>query len=109
MTCWRKPVPRATARATHPDLSGSRTLAGLKSTPLWVLNMLSLWPSLQASRTAGRDYVHKRIAKHNPRLADKFTSQIFVAIEAQMVIVRRTNAAATIVPMTVLQLADLHT
>src|SRR5699024_5493390 len=74
-----------------------------------VLDMLTRWPTPQALKTAGRGHVRKRIAKHNPRLADKLTTDIFAALEAQTVIVPGTNAAATIVPILARQLTDLYT
>ena len=90
----------------HP---GVERVLGTKLHHHGVLDMLSRWPTPHALQTAGRGHVRKRIAKHNPRLADKLTTDIFAALEAQTVVVPGTNAAATIVPMLASQLTDLYT
>lgn len=90
----------------HP---GVERVLGSKLHHHGVLDMLSRWPTPHALQTAGRGHVRKRIAKHNPRLADKLTTDIFDALEAQTVVVPGTNAAATIVPMLASQLTDLYT
>lgn len=72
-----------------------------------VLDALTTWPSPQRLKTAGRGHVRNRIKKHNPRLAERVTEEIFSALEAQTVVVAGTEAAATIVPILAQQLQDL--
>ncbi|MGJ9406904.1 IS110 family transposase [Nesterenkonia aurantiaca] len=72
-----------------------------------VLDALTTWPTPQRLKTAGRGHVRNRIKKHNPRLAERVTEEIFSALEAQTVVVAGTEAAATIVPILAQQLQDL--
>lgn len=72
-----------------------------------VLDALVTWPTPQRLKTAGRGHVRNRIKKHNPRLAERVTEEIFSALEAQTVVVAGTGAAATIVPILAQQLQDL--
>lgn len=72
-----------------------------------VLDALVTWPTLQRLKTAGRGHVRNRIKKHNPRLAERVTEEIFSALDAQTVVVAGTEAAATIVPILAQQLQDL--
>lgn len=90
----------------HPGLE---RVLGSKLHHYGVLDMLTRWPTPQALKTAGRGHVRKRISKHNPRLTDKLTTDIFAALQAQTVVVPGTNAAATIVPILARQLTDLYT
>ncbi|GAA1119462.1 IS110 family transposase [Nesterenkonia jeotgali] len=72
-----------------------------------VLDALVTWPTPQRLKSAGRGHVRNRIKKHNPRLAERVTEEIFSALEAQTVVVAGTGAAATIVPILASQLQDL--
>ena len=72
------------------------------------LDVLSRWPTPQRIKDAGRGHVRNRITKHNPRLAEPLTEEIFVALAAQTVVVPGTEAAATIVPIIAGQLKDLY-
>ncbi|MCH8563695.1 hypothetical protein LTI14_10790 [Nesterenkonia sp. YGD6] len=54
-----------------------------------------------------RGHLRNRIKKHNPRLAERVTVEIFTAVESQTVVVADTEASATIVPILAQQLQDL--
>lgn len=88
----------------HPALERA---VGAHLYQVGVLDALVTWPTPQRLKTAGRGHVRNRIKKHNPRLAERVTEEIFSALEAQTVVVAGTEAAATIVPILAQQLQDL--
>lgn len=88
----------------HPALERA---VGAHLHQIGVLDALGTWPTPQRLKTAGRGHVRNRIKKHNPRLAERVTEEIFSALEAQTVVVAGTEAAATIVPILAQQLQDL--
>lgn len=90
----------------HPGLE---RVVGPKLHHPGVLDALTRWPTPQALKTAGRGHIRARIKKHNPRLAQSLTEEIFEALDAQTVVVAGTGAAATIVPILTAQLAELYT
>jgi transposase len=58
----------------HPGLE--RAIGGHLHQP-GVLDALTRWPTPQALKHAGRGHVRNRIKKHNPRLAERLTTDIF--------------------------------
>ena len=88
----------------HPALERA---VGSHLHQIGVLDALVTWPTPQRLKTAGRGHVRNRIKKHNPRLAERVTEEIFSALEAQTVVVAGTGAAVTIVPILAQQLQDL--
>lgn len=73
-----------------------------------VLDVLTRWPTPQRLADAGRGHVRNRLKKHNPRLAETLTEEIFTALGAQTVVVAGTSAAATIIPALAQQLTSLY-
>lgn len=88
----------------HPALERA---VGAHLHQIGVLDALATWPTPQRLKTAGRGHVRNRIKKHNPRLAERLTEEVFTALDAQTVVVAGTGAAATIVPILAQQLQDL--
>lgn len=73
-----------------------------------VQDVLTRWSTPQRLADAGRGHVRNRIKRHNPRLAEALTEEIFTALGAQSVVVAGTSAAATIIPALAQQLTSLY-
>lgn len=73
-----------------------------------VLDLIRTWPTPKALRAAGRKRVATRLRKLAPRMYQRLADEVFIALDAQTVIVFGTNAAAVVLPQLVGMLADLR-
>jgi transposase len=74
-----------------------------------VRDLLARYPTPSALRAAGKTRVHKLIAKRSPRLADKVTTAIFTALDAQSLTLPAEDTWGQIIAELAVDLDRIHT